>query len=182
MFKRFDASECSTSSQVKSSAQRAIKQKIVESNSKLETLIDEILPKKPPLIQYKAGPHVTIYCRGEEPLFFEHRDSPIMPTLRFVHQYPDLWTTYTVDKGGIPYLIGGANLMCGGLTSAGGSMPGEPLEVDAPVIIMAEGKEHALAVGFLKMSTNDIKSKNKGVAVEIAHFLGDGLFNTKSIG
>jgi len=66
MFKRFDPSECSTSSQVKSSVQRVIKSKIVEANSKLEDMIDDILPKKPPLVQYKNGPHITIYCKGSE--------------------------------------------------------------------------------------------------------------------
>ncbi len=180
MFKKWDPSECSTSTQVKASVQRALKAKICESNPNLEPLIDELLPKKPPLVQYKAGPHVTIYCRGGEPLFFEHRDGPILPTLRFVHQYPDLWTSYTVDKGAIPFILGGANIMCPGLTNPGGEMPIE-LEKGSAVVIRAEGKDHALAVGTLLMSTEQIRTKNKGHGVEIAHFLGDGLFATKEI-
>eukprot|EP00520_Triparma_pacifica_P013376 CAMPEP_0118639622 /NCGR_PEP_ID=MMETSP0785-20121206/4318_1 /TAXON_ID=91992 /ORGANISM="Bolidomonas pacifica, Strain CCMP 1866" /LENGTH=181 /DNA_ID=CAMNT_0006530955 /DNA_START=103 /DNA_END=648 /DNA_ORIENTATION=- len=180
MFKRFDPSTCSTSSQVKSSVQRVIKSKIVESNAALEDYIDEILPKKPPLVQYKAGPHVTIYCRGEEPVFFEHRDGPILPTLRFVHKYPDIWTTYTVDKGAIPFILGGANIMCPGLTNPGGEMPVE-LEAGASIVIKAEGKENAIAVGTLKMSSEDIRGKNKGIGVVVDHFVGDGLFQTKEI-
>ena len=42
--------------------------------------------------------------------------------------------------------------------------------------IYAEGKESAMAMGVLKMSTEDIKSKNKGVAVETVHFIADGLW------
>jgi PUA domain protein len=49
------------------------------------------------------------------------------------------------------------------------------------VAIYAEGKEHALAVGLTKMSTNDIKSINKGIAVENIHYLIDGLWLTKTI-
>ena len=154
---------------------------ICESNEKLEPFIDEILPKKSGLIQYKiAGSFLTLYCSGPTPLFFEHRDNGIMPTLKFVHKYPQIWTVLKVDKGAIPYILGGANIMCGGLTSAGAEMATE-LEEGANVVIMAEGKEHAIAVGTLKMSTKDIKSKNKGVAVEVGHFLGDGLWTNNEI-
>jgi PUA domain protein len=180
MFKKFTSSDCSQSTQVKSSAQRAIKSKIVEHHPSLENLIDDILPKKPPLTQFKAGQHLTVYCRGNEPLFFEHRDGPVLPTLRFVHQHPHLWTTYTVDKGAIPYILGGANIMCGGLTSAGARMDVD-LEEGSGIVIMAEGKEHALAVGMLKMSTEGIRSVNKGMAIQVDHFLGDGLFSTEEI-
>lgn len=45
--------------------------------------------------------------------------------------------------------------MCPGLTS-----PGAKMEVDLPkdsiVAVMAEGKEHALAVGKLMLSTNEM--------------------------
>ncbi|GMI47889.1 hypothetical protein TrCOL_g4171 [Triparma columacea] len=180
MFKRFDPSDCSTSSQVKSSVQRVIKSKICSTNPSLLPLIDTLLPKKPPLVQYKSGPHLTIYCRGPEPLFFEHRDGPILPTLRFVHKYPELWTTYTVDKGAIPFVLGGANIMCPGLTNPGGEM-GVELEEGASVVIKAEGKENAIAVGTLKMSSEDIRGKNKGIGIVVDHFLGDGLFQTKEI-
>jgi len=180
MFKKFAASDCSQSSQVKSSAQRGIKAKITEHHPALEDIIDEVLPKKPPLYQFRAGQHLTVFCRGSEPLFFEHRDGPVLPTLRFVHQYPDLWTKYTVDKGAIPFILGGADIMCRGLTSAGAIMPVD-LEAGSGIIIMAEGKEHALAVGVLKKSTKEIRATNSGVGVECCHFLGDGLFQTNSI-
>lgn len=45
--------------------------------------------------------------------------------------------------------------MCPGLTSKGARMD-ENLPVGAVVAIMAEGKENALAVGLLKMSTEDM--------------------------
>ena len=50
------------------------------------------------------------------------------------------------------------------------------LEKGEPVVIMAEGKEEAAAVGILVMGTKDIKEKGKGPVVEEAHYLGDGLW------
>jgi PUA domain protein len=46
-----------------------------------------------------------------------------------------------------------------------------------PVVIMAEGKEEACAVGTLACGTEEVKAKGKGPVVEDAHFLGDGLWN-----
>lgn len=94
--------------------------------------------------------------------------------------------------------------MAPGLTSTGGRLPngdteevrvyGEPkLEIEAdegregwyggrelekgePVVICAEGKEEACAVGLLSMGTKETKEKGKGPVVEDAHYLGDGLW------
>ena len=89
--------------------------------------------------------------------------------------------------------------MAPGLTSTGGRLPsgnidekgsygetakegedgwygGRELEVGEPVVICAEGKEEACAVGLLSMGTKDTKEKGKGPVVEEAHYLGDGLW------
>jgi PUA domain protein len=170
MFKRFDPdSDISTSTSVKASVQRGIKNNLKESHPRiLEEQLDILLPKKNPLVQYKVGPHLMLYCRppceenkvsGNEPLMFQSRDGPILPALRFVHFYPDLeFNRVTVDQGAIPFILGGANIMCPGLTNPGGKMPededGAPgLKEGDGVVIYAEGKEHALAVGVMKMSS-----------------------------
>mmetsp|Transcript_1597 Transcript_1597/g.3007 ORF Transcript_1597/g.3007 Transcript_1597/m.3007 type:complete len:191 (-) Transcript_1597:1140-1712(-) len=189
MFKKFDPSnDVSTSTQVKASVQRGIKSQISESHPALtDEILDELLPKKPPLVQYKIGPHLMLYCRGAEPVFFQHRDGPILPTLKFVHKYSGLeFTKVTVDNGAIPFILGGANIMCPGLTNPGGEMPPddgeEPgLEKGDGVVVYAEGKEYAIAVGVMTMSSKDIRKENKGTGIEVAHFLGDGLFMTDEI-
>lgn len=70
--------------------------------------------------------------------------------------------------------------MCPGLTS-----PGAKMEVDVGegqiVAIYAEGKEHALAIGLTKLSTDDIRTVNKGIAVETLHHVSDGLFKVTSL-
>jgi len=213
MFKRFDPSkDVSTSTQVKASVQRSIKSQILKSNPSItEEQIDLLLPKKPPLIQYKVGPHLMLYCRSvdtsangddegrmkeSEPSFFQSRDGPVLPSLKFVHQYPQLeFTKVIVDRGAIPFILGGANIMCPGLTNPGGFMPEDGTEGDdgddgfpkdglekgAGVVVYAEGKEFAVAVGVMKLSSSTIRSKNKGMGIEVTHFLGDGLYQTDDL-
>ncbi|KAK3358245.1 hypothetical protein B0T24DRAFT_644903, partial [Lasiosphaeria ovina] len=50
------------------------------------------------------------------------------------------------------------------------------LEKGEPVVVMAEGKEEACAVGLLAMGTKETKAKGKGPVIEETHFLGDGLW------
>lgn len=205
MFKKFDPStDVSTSTQVKASVQRALKSQIIEAHKKIsDEILDELIPKKSPLVQYKVGPHLMLYCRklekegssaSDEPILFQQRDGPCLPTLKLVHHYPTLpFKQVTVDKGAIPFLLGGANVMCPGLTNPGGEMPpdGETQDAqgfDVPgvakgdgVVIFAEGKEHAIACGVMTMSSEEIRRKNKGIGIEICHYLGDGLYQTDEI-
>jgi malignant T-cell-amplified sequence len=180
LFKKFDPStDVSTSTQVKASVQRALKSQILESHPKIDDeTLEELIPKKSPLVQFKVGPHLMLYCRkvekegsspSEEPVFFQQRDGPILPALRLVHQYPSIsFKRVTVDKGAIPFLLGGANVMCPGLTNPGGEMPpdGETQDIqgfDVPgvakgdgVVIYAEGKVHAIACGVMTMSSMEM--------------------------
>ena len=123
MFKSFDPdNDVSTSTQVKASVQRGIKSQILNAHPAVtDEILNELLPKKPPLVQYKIGPHLMLYCQQQEgsggdiPVFFQHRDGPILPTLKFIHKYPKVeFTRVTVDKGAIPFLLGGANVMAPG--------------------------------------------------------------------
>lgn len=64
---------------------------------------------------------------------------------------PDMMESVQVDSGAIKFILSGADIMCPGLTSAGGRIRPE-LKEGAVVAVMAEGKEHALGIGILKMS------------------------------
>ena len=56
------------------------------------------------------------------PLFFQERDGPWCPTLRILHQYPDMMPKLRADKGAIKFVLSGANIMCPGLTSPGATL------------------------------------------------------------
>jgi PUA domain protein len=55
----------------------------------------------------------------------------------------------------------------------------ENIPVDAVVVVMAEGKENAMALGQMKMSSRDIRTINKGIGIETLTALGDPLWHLK---
>jgi PUA domain protein len=185
MFKKFDArSDVSTSTQVKASIQRSLKGQMLDQHPLItEAMLEELIPKKGnPLVQYKVGPHLILYCRRiepedpscksatDEPILYQPRDGPLLPTLRLVHQYPTLeFKHVTVDRGAIPFVLGGAHIMCPGLTNPGGFLPEDRTNEDdgvvqpglakgEGVVVFAEGKEYALAVGTMAMSSLEMLS------------------------
>jgi PUA domain protein len=130
----------------------------------------------------------------------------LLPHLKLVHRFPTCFPSIRIDRGAIRFVLSGATLMAPGLTSTGGRLPngnkdeeglygetdkdevgegvredegwygGRELEKGEPVVICAEGKEEACAVGLLSMGTKEVKEKGKGPVVEEAHYLGDGLW------
>ncbi|KAB5529198.1 hypothetical protein DKX38_019279 [Salix brachista] len=175
MFKKFSSDEVSSQNQVKASVQRKIRQSIADEYPGLEAALDDLLPKKSPLIVVKCQNHLNMVVVNNVPLFFNIRDGPYMPTLRLLHQYPSIMKKLQVDRGAIKFVLAGANIMCPGLTSPGGALDDE-VDAETPVAIMAEGKQHALAIGFTKMSAKEIKTINKGIGVDNMHYLNDGLW------
>ena len=138
-----------------------------------------VIPKKDPLTVCKCVDHVQLVVGEQgEPTFFQCRQGPFIPTLRLLHRFPDILPKYQVDRGAIRFVLSGANIMAPGLTSKGGKMDDVPAE--SVVAIMAEGKEHACAIGITTMSSKQILTENKGIAVENTHWLNDGLWVMKT--
>ncbi|KAH6861084.1 translation machinery-associated protein 20 [Alternaria rosae] len=179
-------------SKVKSSAQRAIRSKVLEEYPRLEPYIEDILPKKEQLDLVKLPDRVSLYTLHSTPLFFQHMDDALLPHLTLVHKYPFAFHRLRIDRGAIRFVLSGATLMAPGLTSPGGRLPGpelsdddkevygaEDLKEGEVVVIEAEGKETACMVGVLKMGTEEMKKVKKGQACEAGHYLGDGLWGLK---
>jgi predicted RNA-binding protein (TIGR00451 family) len=141
------------------------------------TPLDLLMPKKNAEIRVgKLENKVTVVLVENEPLFFQVvKDGPYYPTLKVLHRFPTIMKRLRTDKGAIKFVFKGSNIMCPGLTSEGATMHDE-VEEDEPVAIFAEGKEHALAVGTCVMSTEAMRTENKGIGVELCHHLGDGLW------
>merc|ERR1712164_52343 len=111
----------------KSSAQRGVKSSLVEQYPMLEDIIDELMPKKTPLVVVKCQGHLQLLTVNGEILFAQQRDGPHFPTLRLLHKYPNMLPHVRVDRGAIKHVMQGAHIMCPGLTS-----PGADLPVDLP--------------------------------------------------
>ncbi|EFY85643.1 PUA RNA binding domain protein, putative [Metarhizium acridum CQMa 102] len=186
---------------LKSSVQRSLRQSLLTTYPLLTPHIDEILPKKASLASMKLPDRNTLYVLDSEPLFYQQDNTAaIMPHLKLVHRFPQGFPTIRIDRGAIRFVLMGATLMAPGLTSKGGRLPVEgaaaqleegkemdqgadadgrwsrELHKGEPVVIMAEGKEAACAVGTLVCGTDEVKAKGKGPVVEDAHYLGDGLW------
>ncbi|EEB05888.2 RNA-binding protein Tma20 [Schizosaccharomyces japonicus yFS275] len=175
MFKKFNGKDdVKGTTPVKSSVQRAIKSKLVETYPKLESVINDLFPKKSQLLQVKCEDRITLYCMNGEVLLFEHYNGPIIPSLRLVHKCPDAFPQVCVDRGAIKFVLSGANIMIPGLTSATGDLP-DDIPKDVFVVVMAEGKEAATAIGYTKMSAQEMKKVGKGIGIENVHYLGDNL-------
>lgn len=158
--------------------QRGLRQKFLDTYTGFEPYIDEILPKKAQLDAVKLPDRATLYTIESTPLFYQPMDGPPIPHLKLLHSYPDALPTVQIDRGAIRFVLSGAALMAPGLTSPGGRLPDaeHALEKGQVVAVMAEGKEHACMVGPLKVGTEEMKEKKKGVVMDEGHYLGDGLW------
>ncbi|KAK0627289.1 hypothetical protein B0T14DRAFT_563106 [Immersiella caudata] len=200
MFKK-DSITASPKQKLKSSIQRSLRTSLLTTFPLLTPYIDEVLPKKSSLEQMKLPDRVSLYVIEGQPIFYNQDNGVPVPHLKLVHRFPQAFPTIRIDRGAIRFVLSGATLMAPGLTSAGGRLPiptvreGEPvaegvanegvdaeghwsreLEKGEPVVVMAEGKEEACAVGLLVAGTKEVKEKGKGPVIEEAHFLGDGLW------
>lgn len=153
---RFDEKEnVSGTQQLKSSVQKGIRTKLLDQYPHIEHNIDQILPKKDAFKIIKCQDHIEILINSAgEHLFFRQREGQWMPTLRLLHKYPYFLPMLQVDKGAIRFVLSGANIMCPGLTSPGACMT--PVDKGTVVAVMAEGKQHALAIGLTILSTADM--------------------------
>ena len=168
--------------QAKSTVIKQIRAKLIEDYPHIEEYIDEILPKKENVRVAKwweifvgtcremlhtfpyffcsnwkifSQDHIEILANSSgEPILFRSYDGPYIPVLRLLHKYPFILTPQQVDKGAIKFVLSGANIMCPGLTTPGGRIT--KCGKDKIVAIMAEGKQHALAIGITKMTTDEM--------------------------
>ncbi|EPX71141.1 RNA-binding protein Tma20 [Schizosaccharomyces octosporus yFS286] len=178
MFKRFNSKEdFKGTTPIKSSIQRGIKSKLVETFPKLEQVIDDLIPKKSQLTQIKCEERIFLYALNGEIILFQHFDGPVIPSLRLIHKCPDAFPQVRVDRGAIKFVLSGANIMIPGLTSAGGNLP-EDIGKDQYVVIMAEGKSAPAAIGITQMTAKEMIETNKGIGIENVHHLGDNLWKT----
>jgi len=179
LFKNFTPDDVGGQNQVKSSVQRGIRNSILETYPRLEPVMDELWGKNDKMVVAKCKDHVTIVVINNVPIFFQHRDGPWFPTLKTLHKYPTMMPKWRVDKGAIRFVLRGANIMCPGLTHPAGRM--EDVPENTCVQIVAEGKEHACAVGMSTMSAQKIRDVNKGNCVDVLHYLGDGLYKCSEL-
>ena len=89
MFKTLKSDDFGNQSAAKSSVVRGIKASLIEQFPRLENVVDEILPKKDPLLLVKGKgdfAFFTFAIASNQVLFFQTKDGPWLPTLRVLHK------------------------------------------------------------------------------------------------
>jgi len=182
MFKKFDEKESiSAVSQLKTSVQKGIRNQIIELYPHFEEYLLEYWPKKDcPARLVKCHEKIELLVVNNEPLFFKQRDGPWLPNIHVLHRFPFMLPIQIVDKGAIKFILSGAHIMCPGITSPGAFLNHETPKGTA-VQVMCEGKEHAIAIGTMVLDPAEIASVNKGIGIEVAHYLNDGLWHLKHV-
>ncbi|KAI8868047.1 translation machinery-associated [Ramicandelaber brevisporus] len=179
MFKKFTEDDVTNRTNIKASVQRGLRTRLIEQFPALDQnqLIDELLPKssKQSVRLLKCRDGISLFALGPELLFIQHFDEPLIPSLRLVHQFPSMTKSVQMDHGAIKHILGGAHVMCPGLTNNFAKME-DKFKAGDVVAVYANGKENALAIGIAKMSDDEIRTVNKGIAIEVVHVLGDGLW------
>ncbi|KAB0394118.1 hypothetical protein E2I00_017447, partial [Balaenoptera physalus] len=151
---KFDEKEnVSNCIQLKTSVIKGIKNQLIEQFPGIDPWLNQIMPKKDPVKIVRCHEHIEILTVNGELLFFRQREGPFYPTLRLLHKYPFILPRQQVDKGAIKFVLSGANIMW---------------------------KQHALCVGVMKMSAEEIEKVNKGIGIENIHYLNDGLWHMKT--
>jgi len=176
MFRKID--EIGNITQTNRTTVKHIRNSFAEMFPLLKDNLDEIVSKKAILYTTKIKPenkYEIIFTENE--IICAVDGKFVIPHLKILHRYQDWVPRMQVDKGAIKHVMTGANIMCPGLTSKGGKM--EEIETEKMVLITAEGKINGMGVGKTKLSTSQIREVNKGVAIEMLHYLNDGLWNFK---
>lgn len=178
IFRKFTVESVAQLASTKASEQRRIRAQLAEQYPMLADVWEDIMPKKNDIMLVRCHEHVNLVTTtGQvvQVLFFQQFDGPFLPHLKLLHKYPFMLPHHQIDIGGCKYIIGGANVMCQGLTSKGGKLAAK-LPAGAPVAIHVEGKQHAAAVGITTMSADQIVKVNRGPCIDNMHCLGDGLW------
>ena len=145
-----------------------------EINSLLEELDNiSLIPNSPKIKQVKSfeltddieilSSSNFILVRNEASLFPFLQDSDTLSSI------PKL----IVDKGAIPFVCKGANIMRPGIKKISGDF-----SINSIVVISEEEHNQNLAVGRSLHSSEELLALNKGMVVQNLHFVGDNVWNS----
>lgn len=161
-------------------AQKKLREKILEKFPNVESVLEDILPKKAQVSSTKfhtADYKWELFWVDKAPLFFKNdkEDDELFPTLRLLHQYPDMLYKAQTDFGAVKFIMSGSNVMSKGLQSDGAFVD-DRIENGTVVGIYAHGKEHAMGVGVSVLNATGIREATIGEGILTKHVVGDGLW------
>ncbi|QRV92723.1 translation initiation factor SUI1 [Ceratobasidium sp. AG-Ba] len=172
-----------TSSALRNSDVKALRQRAVSLFPNAEPVTDELVPKG--IMSCKFDTHLdetgTLYMSAEkEPLWFAMgrralSQSSLVPTVYTLWKCPNLLPTISTPSAVIPILVGGADLMIPGVVPS----PIIPTLAEGQLVAIAQYRSTTpLVVGSMALAGSQLKddTDQKGKAVITLHAAGDTLW------
>lgn len=94
------------------------------------------------------------------------KDGKFLPHLKSINEKE--YKSIYVDKGAIPYIIKGADIMRPGIRKID-----ENIEKGEIILVKDELHSKTLAIGFAEYNSSDLKKQEKGKSIIIYHYVGD---------
>jgi len=109
----------------------------------------------------------NLFFKNGTPILFE-LERQVYPTLKNADlTFPHIY----VDKGAIPFVVKGADLMRPGIKSL------EEFSKNALVLIADSEHKQNLALGISLFSSQEIQIMDKGKVIKNLHYVGDSIWN-----
>ena len=176
MFIKWSTKDIKRRANLKTSLVSKVKDSAIKAMPRLVEIIDEIFPKKTPVIIHHLNDHATMYSVNGRIMLIQLGNGTIFPHLWLPIEYPGLLrSVYCFDEA-VSAILRGANLMARGTFGAD-----ETFNKGEIVQICLADEKTPFAVGIMVMSGEQVMNKEDGPAVEVFHVLKDGLWEAKSI-
>jgi PUA domain protein len=137
-------------------------------------LRDELLqglPKKFNVEVGEAEEGFKIYLVDGKPLLLVDGDGRVMPPLTDPGRLA-LLPRVVVDRGAIPHICNGADVMRPGIVQVEGEFDGNSL-----VVVVDVDHRKPLALGVALLSSGEVRRCEKGKMVKTVHYVGDKIWN-----
>jgi PUA-domain protein len=108
---------------------------------------------------------------NDKPFFFLQK-STYIPTLNYIINNNTPIKKITVDKGAIPFVIKGADIMRPGIVDIE-----QDINQNDYVLIIDQTHKKPLAIGLSLYDSETLKSQTKGKVIKNLHYVGDEIWN-----
>lgn len=176
MFIKWTTKDIKRRANLKTSLVSKVKESAIKAMPRFAEIVDEIFPKKTPVIIHHLSDHVTMYSVNGRIMLVQLGDGTIFPHLWLPIEYPGLLRSIYCFDEAVSAILRGANLMARGAFGVN-----ETFEKGEIVQICLDGEKTPFAVGIMVMSGEQVMNREDGPAVEVFHVLKDGLWEAKSI-
>ncbi len=136
----------------------------------LRSRILSSLPKKPSVEVWEEE-NFKLYLVDGEPRLVETRDGVFFPPLicsSLVEPLPKV----AVDRGAIPHICGGADVMRPGIVKVEGDF-----QVNALVVVVDEQYGKPLAIGLSLLPSCELLKAERGKMIKTVHHVNDKIWN-----